>query len=344
MRNRITPALLLACAVGAAPLWAQSPGSSCSVDQAVAAAAAAVEAVYVLPGPARLAAAALRDSLRAAAYADVGDVATLAERLTRELRALTGDGHMLVEALPAAGGAAGDDWIAKWRARAPSDNYGIARVEVLPGNVGYLALRSFHTFADAAPTLSAAIVLVRHTDALILDLRHNGGGDSDTERALTHTFLAPDATLPLRTETRQGPDPAPPIPALPWPRYGPDRPLVVLLNGRSFSAPEALAYALQTAGRARVVGTTSAGGAHMTDEATPLPCALQGWIPNRRPLSPVTGANWEGRGVQPDIAATDAEAIDTAHRLLLRSILEASSDPDVRERATKALQRLEATL
>lgn len=217
-------------------------------------------------------------------------------------------------------------------------------MEVLPGNVGYLALRSFHTFADAAPTLSAAIVLVRHTDALILDLRHNGGGDSDTERALTHTFLAPDATLPLRTETRQGPDPAPPIPALPWPRYGPDRPLVVLLNGRSFSAPEALAYALQTAGRARVVGTTSAGGAHMTDEATPLPCALQGWIPNRRPLSPVTGANWEGRGVQPDIAATDAEAIDTAHRLLLRSILEASGDPDVRERATKALQRLEATL
>jgi hypothetical protein len=338
----VVPLLALAPAFTPGTAPAQAPAASCAAERVVTAAATALETSYVLGAPAALAAAALRDSLRHDAYAGLVNPAALAARLTSDLRSLTGDGHILIEALAPDTGAARRDWIAEWKAGAPAANYGVATVRILPGNVGHLALRSFHTYADAAPTLAAALTLVRHTDALILDLRQNGGGDPDTERALTHSFLEESAAAPLRTETRQGPDPAPPVPEIPWPRYGAARPLAILLDERSFSAPEALAYGLQTAGRALVVGTASAGGAHMIESPTPLPCGMQGWIPNRRPFSPITGSNWEGIGVRPDIAVEGSDPVDTAHHTLLRSILTEAADPAARKRAERALRELDA--
>jgi hypothetical protein len=55
-------------------------------------------------------------------------------------------------------------------------NFDINRVERLAGNVGYLQLFSFEPPEWAAESLAAAMALVAHTDALILDLRHNQGG------------------------------------------------------------------------------------------------------------------------------------------------------------------------
>lgn len=331
-RNAAAPiGVTLLLSLGAAvPMPAQSQDERCSAAAVADTLADVFQARYVLPGPAADGAGALR-RLPWSGGPTTGEpeLRQLADSLTRVLRSSTGDGHVMVEWVGRRDRPAAEaDWIARWKAGAPRTNYGVLKVEVLPGNVGYLALRSFHTYADAAPTLRAAMTLVRHTDGLILDLRQNGGGDDVTARAVGLTFLPPGTDWPLRTETRGGRDPAAAVPALEWDHYAPERPLAVLVDGRSFSAPEAVTFVLAHARRAVVIGTRSAGGAHMFDDATPLPCGLQAWIPDRRPVHVQSGTNWEGTGVAPNVEATGASAVPAAHVHLLRLIRARSTDPE----------------
>jgi hypothetical protein len=58
----------------------------------------------------------------------------------------------------------------------------------MDGNVGYVDLRSFYDPYLAADAMSAAMHLIAHTDALILDLRENRGGEP-TGVAFFESFL-----------------------------------------------------------------------------------------------------------------------------------------------------------
>jgi carboxyl-terminal processing protease len=330
----------------AVPLPAQLEGERCWAAAVADALADVFQAKYVLPAPAADGARALRRR-RWSDGPETGEAAlrTLADTLTRVLRSSTGDGHVLVEWIGRSGPAASrPDWIARWKADAPRSNYGVPKVEILPGNVGHLALRSFHTYADAAPTLRAAMTLVGHTEGLILDLRQNGGGDDVTARAVGLTFLPPGSDWPLRTETRRGRDTAAAVPALGWDHYRPERPLVVLIDGRSFSAPEAVTFVLAHAGRAVVIGTRSAGGAHMFGDAARLPCGLQAWIPDRRPIHVQSGSNWEGSGVAPHVEAPGASAVPIAHLHLLRLVRARSSDPERQRELDRIIAESEASV
>jgi hypothetical protein len=108
----------------------------------------------------------------------------LADSLTAHLRAARRDGHLRVAYRPtsmappppAADSAAVRAERARERAAAERANHGVHRVERLAGNVGYLALHAFAAPEGAGPALAAAMTLLAHTDALILDLRANGGG------------------------------------------------------------------------------------------------------------------------------------------------------------------------
>jgi hypothetical protein len=327
---------LVVCAAWAAPAAAQGP--ACAADSAVRVLASAFSERYVLPPGAEAGARELRRwrPTRGAPPAE------LARGLTEVLRRATGDRHVAVEWIDPSGPPAAEaDWIARWRAGAAKANHGISRVEILPGNVGYLAIRSFHTYLGAAPTIRAAMALVRHTDALVLDLRDNGGGDGETAGAVERTFLGPGQRSALRTETRLGIDPLRQDPPPEWDRYGPERPLAILVNGRSFSAAEAISFGLASAGRAVLVGSPTAGGAHMTDAATPLPCGFQAWIPNRRPFDPRNGTSWEGTGVTPHVQTTDAAALSAAHLHLLRTLRERSREPEERTALDRLISRLE---
>jgi carboxyl-terminal processing protease len=326
----------------ASPAAGQQDGP-CSRTSVTRALADTFAAVYVLPRTAAQGAGQLRGLLSEDRFATgSGAQGELATQLTQALRSSTGDGHITVEWIPPSGPPAEEaDWIARWKAGAPRANHGIPRVEVLPGNIGYIALRSFHTYIDAAPTLRAAMTLVRHTEGLILDLRGNGGGDDDTARALTQTFLAPGADWPLQTESRRGIDAPAPPPPLQWELYGTQRPLAVLIDDRSFSAPEAVAFVLATSGRAVVIGSRSAGGAHMIEKASPLPCGFRAWIPTRRPFHATTGGNWEGTGVAPDVDAAGEAVLGTAHLHMLRMIHDRSTNPEARAELIRLIAELE---
>lgn len=243
-----------------------------------------------------------------------------ADALTDALREISSDKHVSVEPPRSEAGEgseeAGGDWIARWYGEAPEVNYGVAEVRLLEGNVGYLKLTSFYDLQETWARYGAAFTLLQDTRALILDLRGNGGGSPDAEIRMQWSFLDDGATAPLVIDRGAAGYEARPEPQIDWPRYGEARPLYILTNGRTFSAAEAVAYGLQSAGRATVVGEATGGGAHMVGGALPLAGGYQIGMPQTRPVSPHTDANWEGTGVIPDYDVEADGALEAALSLI----------------------------
>lgn len=294
-------------------LAAAAVTAGCSKEEAaLAAAATAIERQYVVAADAARIAKDLRTRVQAGAYRDVcGDPAAFLARVNRELDAH--DGHFHFEQLKPAAGAE-EDWMMAWRSGGRTANAGVREVRVLEGNVGYLRLSSFYPWDMAAPKLRSAFALLADTDAVILDLRQNGGGDADTAGQIVKAFLAADVKAVQDVERRSGraEDPLPPADLPPMPT---GRPLAVLLDRRAASASEFVAYSLRAAGRAVVVGDRSAGAAHIAGEPVRLPGGYAVTIPDARPINRVTGANWEGQGVKPDVPGGDDPVFVARQRL-----------------------------
>jgi C-terminal processing protease CtpA/Prc len=225
------------------------------------------------------------------------------------------------------------------------DNFGIRRVERLDGNVGYLDLRRMAVPANAGPAIAAAMELVAGTYALIIDLRYNGGGAAEGV-ALWCSYLLPEEP-PVHLndifhadtgETRQFWA----LPYVPGTRFV-DRPVYVLTSRRTFSGGEELCYNLQALGRAELIGETTGGGAHPTRGFRISPAVHIG-VPFARSINPVTGTNWEGAGVVPDVAVPAEEAYDVAYAKALRHVLDLDDvPPPIADQARDALAGLEST-
>jgi hypothetical protein len=201
------------------------------------------------------------------------------------------------------------------------DNFGIRRVERLDGNVGYLDVRRVPVPANAGPAIAAAMELVAGTYALIIDLRRNGGGSPEGV-VLWCSYLLEEKPTHLNDifhadtgETRQFWA----LPYVPGTRYV-DRPVYVLTSQRTFSGGEDFCYTLQALGRAELIGETTGGGAHPT-RGFPISQAVHIGIPFARSINPVTGTNWQGTGVVPDVAVPEAEAYDVAYAKALQHVL-----------------------
>ncbi|WP_405020280.1 S41 family peptidase [Kitasatospora sp. NBC_00070] len=200
----------------------------------------------------------------------------------------------------------------RWAEYYRKGNFGIARAEHLDGNVGYLDLR-FIPDADAGyQAIGAAMQLVAHTDGLVIDLRTCRGG-SPNGVALWCSFFFADDEVHLNDiydretdSTRQYWT----YPHLPAPRYL-DRPVTLLTAAFTFSGGEELAYNLQALKRATLIGETTRGGAHPTDRFALTPHIMV-TVPTARSINPVTGTNWEGVGVVPDVAVPADQALETA--------------------------------
>ncbi|HYE94828.1 MAG TPA: S41 family peptidase, partial [Rubricoccaceae bacterium] len=137
-----------------------------------------LDAQYVFPDVGRAAGQHLAQQLAAGAYDDLADAEALAARLTEDLQSISRDRHMRVRPAPMmrAGGDR-DAAMARMRREQRAFNYGFARVERLEGNVGYLDLRGMAPIEEGRETAAAAMRLLEGVDALIVDLRQNGGGD-----------------------------------------------------------------------------------------------------------------------------------------------------------------------
>ena len=307
-----------------------------------------LRANYVFPDQAERAATAIGARLEAGEYDHLDEI-TLTERLTRDLQEITGDRHLGVRL----GGGPGPprervpepeeprDHEARrlaMRQRGRLDNFGIRRVERLDGNVGYLDVRRVAMPANAGPAITAAMELVAGTYALLLDLRHNHGGSPEGV-VVWCSYLLDERPTHLNDifhadtgETRQfwG------LPYVPGTRYL-ERPVYVLTSGHTFSGGEDFAYTLQALGRAEIIGETTGGGAHPT-RPFPISAAVHIGIPFARSINPVTGTNWQGTGVVPDVAVPEAQARDTAYAKALEHVLALEDvPPPIADEAREAL-------
>lgn len=305
---------------------------------------------YVFPGLAAEISQLLDRRAAEGGYLAAPDEAALATALTRDLQSVNGDKHLRL-LYSAAEPPERDDEAAALAAMAgyaDRTSRGIARAERLDGNVGYLDLRPLlFPPAVAGDAVAAAMTLIAPADALLIDLRRCLGGAPDMA-ALVCSYLFGDEPVHLNDLVdRPAPDGTAGVrqywtlPFTPGPRFGPDKPVFVLTSGTTFSGGEELAYDLQQLGRATVVGERTRGGAHPVERFRIRP-HLQATIPVARALSPVSGGNWEGTGVVPDVDVPASGALGAAYQRALDYVLSLGDEGPRGETAAEARQALAA--
>ena len=261
----------------------------------------------------------------------VDDPQTFARAVTDWLRAQSGDGHLglsySAEPISEESGASEFSASEMERWYGAHVNHGVQRIERLDGNIMLLELSVFPPAAMGGDVIAAAMNVVAQGDALIIDLRRNGGG-AETANLVTG-YLLDEANQPLSgiydrpSDTlRANTSPA----WVPGRRFGGTRPLYILTSRRTFSAAEAVAYNLQALGRAIIVGEVTGGGAHPYEyRRVHRHFALD--LPEGRSINPITGGNWQGTGVQPDVQVPGDQALDRAVALAREAIGSAAEGP-----------------
>lgn len=303
---------------------------------------AKLEKNYVFPEVAKRMQQELGKRIARGDYAGADHVRALSEKLSHDLVAISGDKHFRVEFDPQFVERASSDAVPdkatleRQREEILHLGYGIEKVEILPGNVGYIEVRGFGPTEFVANAYTAALTLLAGTDAMIVDLRRNGGGQPSSvsylmshffplgdERHLNDIYTRPDNstqqywTLPSVTE-----------------RY--TKPVYVLTSPRTFSGGEECAYDFQTQKRATLVGETTGGGAHPVDPFS-LGHGLVVAIPIGKAINPVTHTDWETVGVKPDIQVPAAQAQQTAYVAILRDLLAHATEDEAKMVLTKTL-------
>jgi C-terminal processing protease CtpA/Prc len=218
-------------------------------------------------------------------------------------------------------------------------------VQRLPGNVGYLDLRMFSGDPDAQATAVAAMNFLGHSDALIVDLRRNGGGSPGMIATLLTYLVEPGDRLNFNNfYVREGDRTTQwwTLPYVPGPRLH-GKPLYVLTSERTGSAAEEFSYDVQTHELGTLVGQVTAGGANpggmfrMNDH-------FAAFIVTGRAVNPITKTNWEGVGVKPDIAVPAEDALREAHVAAVKKLLESPRDDEHRGLLQRALEAAQKTV
>ncbi|WP_212005657.1 S41 family peptidase [Chitinophaga sp. HK235] len=271
-----------------------------------------MEQHYVYPDKGKLLSAALLKAGKDRAYAAIDSVKSFSNGVTALLQQTVKDGHIYLRYDPAVvkdlqAPKGNTDSLPDpfyYGERAEKNNYGFQEIKILPGGVGYLRLSEINLSPKSIVLLKAAMELLRHTQALVLDLRDNGGGGSDMGLVLEGCFV-PEGTPLLEVKKREGAVTQEKA-VTAGPEYKYEQPLYVLVNGRTASAAEAFPFTMQRLKRAVVVGQRTAGAAHM-NEWYPAGNDFFLSVAVAAPVFPGTDISWERTGVQPDFVTADRE-------------------------------------
>ena len=289
---------------------------------------------YVFPDKARAIGAMLRQRQQQGAYDDIKSGFRLALQLTADVHGVARDLHMTVRFAPgvvlpeeSAGPAPASqaEWerqnnVVKRLFMRHTATRNVVRVGRLGGNIGYLKISRFPDAFLIAESFAAAMDELADTDGLIVDLRPNGGGDPQAVVLLVSYFVDRRTRLNDIWDRDTG------IATQHWTedklagqRYGGKKPVLILVGRGTASAGEDLAYTMQALQRAVVIGEPTWGGAHPISPHR-IGEHFVALIPSQRSISPITGTNWEGTGVMPDIAATPGNGLAVARNLMQRRL------------------------
>jgi hypothetical protein len=342
-RSRVALSIALCSLTLSTGVRADDAWSHDELQEVVEALASTIEKTYIEADRALEIATGLRSHLAAGDYDSASSRDELAGALTRELK--LHDLHFAVGwsapgDAPLTGGHSAEEE-RRWAEYARLQNSGFRRVEVLPGNVGYLDLRMFDGTPRAHEVAASAMSFLATSDAVILDLRQNGGGEPAMVQRLLSYFFGPEPVHYNSLVWRDGREDRFSTLDEVVGRRMPNVPLYVLTSARTGSAAEGFAYAAQALDRAVVVGERSAGAAN-PGEIVPIARGFYAFISTGKAVNAVTGGNWEGTGVVPDVATPATTAFDVAYARALREILAAEPGEPALTGARWALERAEA--
>lgn len=284
---------------------------------------------YVFPDTAAKYVSYLMKQQKAGAYKRTNDPTVFSDLINRDLNSVHKDGHLQTQynpsfadqlMKPVDNSVVEEDPFKKIRAA----NFGLTKVEILNGNIGYLNLSRF--WADdvyGKETVRAALKFLSNSNAIIIDLRNCGGGSPKTVSLICGYFLKEkthlndsyDRAANFTTEYWTTPDTS--LKSLF------EIPLYVLTSNGTFSASEEFCYDLQVLKRAKIVGEKTGGGAHNTFEQ-PVKHGFVIYIPYGRAINPITKTNWEGVGITPDISSLASKALEAAEMDVFKTLMNAS--------------------
>jgi hypothetical protein len=274
--------------------------------------------LYVFPDVAKKMVEAIRAHQKKGAYDALASSGAFAELLTTQLQEVSRDKHLHVEfspmALPKDEPKPSDEEKAKFRAHLESMNCGFQKSERLDGNIGYVKFDMFGDTEICGPKATAALGSLGEVDALIFDLRDNGGGHPEMVAFVSSYLFAKKTHLNDIYERKENKTTQywtkPDVPGAKFVK----QPVFVLTSKRTFSGAEEFSYNLKNLKRATIVGETTGGGAHPT-MGQRLDDHFMIGVPFARAINPITKTNWEGTGVEPDVKVAADQALDTAKKL-----------------------------
>ena len=276
----------------------------------------------------------LKNNLRSGKYDSIKQPLDFATATTKDLMAIHKDDHLSIRYNP--------EWIKNKRGIDKFDkkallrkqrmdriaNYGFEEVKIFTGNIGYLKLNGFSYEIGAFDSAIAAMAFLAHTDALIIDLRTNGGGSPEMVQFLCSYFIG-NPRKHLNTFFYKDKDRSTQY----WTyTYLPGKrldkiDLYILTSQNTFSAAEEFSYNLKHMKRATIVGEQTGGGAH-DNKFVILTDQFMMSLPFARAFNRITKTNWEGVGVEPDVKVSSDKALDTAKMLAVKKLFEKEEDPE----------------
>lgn len=311
MKHFSTLLIFLTCAISSITGFSQSLSKK-EVESAITTIAKLINDNYVFPEKGKQIATHLLQEYKKGRFNQIKDWDTFASITTQCLRSFSHDGHLYVhndsktvKELLAPQSQAVDSNSAEqfsydpfyYSKEAIEKNFGFREVKILEGNIGYIKLSEINISTKSLPVLFAAMEFISNTEALVIDLKDNGGGGSELG-SVFHSFFLPQDIPLLDFKTRNGPSRIDKtVLWLTEKKY--DNPLFIIVNKGTASAAEAFAYSLQNKKRAKIIGQPSAGAANMNSWYV-VNDQIYVSVSTAAPTIPGTEESWEQKGVQPD--------------------------------------------
>ncbi|MBX3118249.1 MAG: S41 family peptidase [Fimbriimonadaceae bacterium] len=211
-------------------------------------------------------------------------------------------------------------------------NAEFTKVERLTGNIGYIAFNGFMGPEDMARPVEGAMRFLANTDAMIVDLRQNGGGDPRGVQLFCSYFFDEKPvhlnSIYFRNGNKGETIEFWTLKKVAGPRYL-NKPLYILTSKRTGSGAEECAYNFQQLKRGTTVGSSTWGGANPGGVAR-LSDHFSCFIPGGRAINPYTKTNWEGTGVKPDVEIDPSKALKHAQLMAIKLLMLKETDPEMK--------------
>jgi retinol-binding protein 3 len=306
----------------------------------------ALNDIYVFPEVAKKMENLLRKNLKKGIYKKITDLPEFTAQLTKDLQSVSKDRHLRVRALPPSTQGESkqpspEEERKERLKRLQYQNFGFKKVELLPGNIGYIDFRFFADATLGGATAIAAMNFLAHADAIIFDLRQNGGGSPSMIQLMSSYLFEEPVHLNSfyvrkTNETNQF-----------WTQSwvaGPkmvDMPVFVLTSSYTFSGAEEFTYNLKNMKRGTIIGETTGGGAHPVNGRVFKNLNVSMALPFGRAVNPITGTNWEGTGVEPDIKVPADQALMVARIKAMKKLKKDEKDETKKQQMDWVLKGLE---